>query len=243
VLQLSEHSALLPRQLRHGLSVLVQQNLVYHAKDQSFGPTTYEANADATYNLLRTGRIVSMVGSECGSAAQDIVQILMLLGHARIADLEREVCYRNCSNNRNQRTNGLSIPTSQEPGHIESIEHLHSVLTTLVSMEIVEQVGAWTFESPDEVYHRIEQDVMKTGPGERQSKNKVDLQTELVHRLREARDRSKGLKRKLRGAFNAVSKRRKLWNGRTSNDLDDEGDALVIDVGYLMPLPKGERKH
>ncbi|CRK44558.1 hypothetical protein BN1723_019488, partial [Verticillium longisporum] len=52
--QLVRHTSLPPRQMRHGLAVLVQQNLLYHHAIAGSSVASYEANPDACYNLVRS---------------------------------------------------------------------------------------------------------------------------------------------------------------------------------------------
>ena len=74
------------RQIQHGLSVLVQQQLVfwYRSAEDS---TVYEANTAIAYNLLRAGKYVHIAEEQLGSFAAVIVSNLLLLGHARVGDL------------------------------------------------------------------------------------------------------------------------------------------------------------
>ena len=80
------HTGLSLRQVQHGLSVLVQQQLVfwYTSAEDS---TVYEANTAVAYNLLRAGKYVQLAEEQFGSFAAVIVSNLLLLGHARVGDL------------------------------------------------------------------------------------------------------------------------------------------------------------
>ena len=80
------HTGLSLRQVQHGLSVLVQQQLVFwytSAEDL----TVYEANTAVAYNLLRAGKYVQLAKEQLGSFAAVIVSNLLLLGHGRVGDL------------------------------------------------------------------------------------------------------------------------------------------------------------
>ncbi len=80
------HTGLSLRQVQHGLSVLVQQQLVfwYTSAEDS---TVYEANTAVAYNLLRAGKYVQITEEQLGNFAAIIVSNLLLLGHARVGDL------------------------------------------------------------------------------------------------------------------------------------------------------------
>ena len=86
ILALHQRTGLSPRQVQHGLSVLVQQSLVfwYTSAEES---TVYEANTAVAYNLLRTGRYALIAKEQLGHFAGVIVSNLLLLGHARVGDL------------------------------------------------------------------------------------------------------------------------------------------------------------
>ncbi|OLN86212.1 DNA-directed RNA polymerase III subunit RPC3 [Colletotrichum chlorophyti] len=232
IAQLVQTTALNPRQLRHGLAVLVQQNLVYHETDEKKTIGTYEANPDGCYNLIRAGKIIEMVGTEYGPAEQEVVQIIMQLGHARVSDLMQAFEGRDGPGiNGNHAINGHingGNSKSRVNGHAsaQSSHNLHTILNRLVAAEIVDQVGPKTFRNPEDVYREIEEEVTKTAPGERTTaRNKELMQQEIAKRLREAREESKKLKRQLgRGAM-FPTKRRKLANGngaRQSSEWDDE---------------------
>jgi DNA-directed RNA polymerase III subunit RPC3 len=75
------------RHLRHGLAVLLQQNLIYYHHDADSRVTYYEANQDASYLLLRSGKIIEFIYTRYGASARDIAQNLLYLGHAKIGEL------------------------------------------------------------------------------------------------------------------------------------------------------------
>ena len=80
------HTGLSLRQVQHGLSVLVQQQLVfwYTSAEDS---TVYEANTAVAYNLIRAGKYVQVAEEQLGNFAAVIISNLLLLGHARVGDL------------------------------------------------------------------------------------------------------------------------------------------------------------
>lgn len=179
-----------------------------------------------------------MIGREYGAAEQDIVQSLMFLGHARISDLEHAFEARILRERRDDphpstlKVNGISQSANTPRDRIESIEHLHTVLATLAQRDVIELVGPWTFESPEDVYHRIEEDVRKVGPGEKFPRKKADVEKELRRRLRQERDRGAGLKHLLHVIPGSPAKKRKLANGDAPNIhvTGDRGGAF--DVGF-----------
>ena len=80
------HTHLTHRQLKHSLTVLIQQHVVlwYTSSDES---TQYEANYPAAYTLIRSGNYVKVAKEKFGDYAGAVITNLLLLGHARVGDL------------------------------------------------------------------------------------------------------------------------------------------------------------
>src|SRR4051812_37721297 len=78
---LVQHSGLSARHLKHGLVVLIQQHLALHYTSEDDGITYYEADWRNAYNLVRAGKIITMVEDRFGESAGGIVSNLLLLGH------------------------------------------------------------------------------------------------------------------------------------------------------------------
>jgi DNA-directed RNA polymerase III subunit RPC3 len=228
--QLASYTSLGSRHIRHGLGVLVQQNLLFHHTDQDSRGTIYEANPDASYNLVRSGKILQIVETQHGNAERDLVQALMLLGHARIADLAQAF------ESRKPRANGHSNGTGQSSGMIESEGELNSVLSRLIRAEIIETVRPDSFRNPKDVHAEIERDVTKTRPGEKAStKNKAESMRLIAERMQQFRDQGTILKRQLDQRMGPVTKRRKLENGHDRNGhSDDFDDVPSLNVSHCL---------
>ncbi|KAL9104453.1 MAG: hypothetical protein Q9163_000605 [Psora crenata] len=84
---LQHRTRLSPHQLRHGLSVLIQQHLVYWSTSLADGSTAYEPNITAAYNLVRNGKYIRITEDRLGKFAGSMMSHLLLLGHARVGDL------------------------------------------------------------------------------------------------------------------------------------------------------------
>lgn len=232
VAQLTQHTSLTPRHLRNGLAVLIQQNLLYHQINPDSSNTSYDANPDACYNLVRSGKILEIIESQYGTAERELIQTLMLLGHARIADLAQAF------GSRVSKVNGHTNGTHESRnGLIQSEDHLNSVLGRLIQAEIIETVRPDSFRNPKDVYQEIEDDVLKAAPGEKAtSKNKAEAQRQIMERFRNFRDQGKTLKRQLDQSRGIGFKRRKLANGKSQNEHldDDEYDAPQLNVGCYL---------
>ncbi|TDZ34736.1 DNA-directed RNA polymerase III subunit RPC3 [Colletotrichum spinosum] len=245
IAQLVQTTGLNPRQLRHGLGVLVQQGLVYHESDSNNTIGTYEANPDGCYNTIRIGKIIEMVGIEYGDDEKDVVQTIIQLGHARVSDLTQAFEARNGTANgsyTNGHTNGNSFKSNTNGHDSHSSFDLHATLNRLVVAEIIDQVGPKTFRNPEDVYREIEDEVTKTTPGEKTTtRNKELLQQEVSKRLREARDESKKLKRQLGRSAIFPTKRRKLANGdskRQASEWEDDVPRLEPHVVLRVNIEK-----
>lgn len=78
-------SALTPRQVKHGLAVLIQQHLaLWHSIDSA---TFYEADWTNAYALIRLGKLVKAVEDRFGDAMSGLMSTLILSGHTQIRDL------------------------------------------------------------------------------------------------------------------------------------------------------------
>lgn len=236
ITQLTQHTALTPRHLRNGIAVLIQQNLLYHSTNTDTNTTSYDANPDAAYNLVRSGKILAIIEEQYGNAERELVQTLMLLGHARIADLSQAFGSR--APKTNGHTNG---DHESHNGPIESESHLNSVLGRLIRAEIIETVRPEGFQNPSDVYRDIEDEATKTRPGEKLAKNKGEVQRQIMEKFREFRDQSKILKRQLDQTGGFAPKRRKLSNGAAENghgggggDDDDDYDSPRLNPNVVV---------
>ncbi|KAL2759521.1 hypothetical protein ACRALDRAFT_1039309 [Sodiomyces alcalophilus JCM 7366] len=220
LVQLVQHTSLPPREVRHGLAVLIQQNLLYHYSSRESPITSYEANANACYNLVRSGRVVEMVGNEFGPAEQDVFKTLLQLGHARVSDLVQAFGYSQEGENgtNGQHINGGGRTGAGPSRHIQSAEELYAILCRLVIGGVIDQVGPKTFRSPDDVLREIQEDTIKTATGEKTSaKAKAALQQLALQRFQTACDESQKLKRQLEHTVPFPAKRRKVTNGSHVN--------------------------
>lgn len=168
-----------------------------------------------------------MVENQHGTSERELVQTLMLLGHARIADLAQAF------GSRGPKINGhANGDHDARNGLIESEHHLNSVLAHLIQAEILETVRPDSFRNPSDVYREIEDEVTKTGPGEKATKVKVEMQRQIMERFRTFRDQGKMLKRSLDHTNGPSTKRRKLTNGGSHNGHVDEYDAPQLNVRW-----------
>ncbi|KAJ5095190.1 DNA-directed RNA polymerase III subunit rpc3 [Penicillium argentinense] len=86
--RLKFHSGLTDRQLRHGLVAMIQQHLIYHFTSFQDGITYYEANPQAAYYLVRSGKILQLVEDRLGEYAARVMEFIIYLGHTSVRQLE-----------------------------------------------------------------------------------------------------------------------------------------------------------
>lgn len=225
-----QYTSLTSRILRHGLGVLFQQNLLYARTDPDTKITKYEANPDACYNLIRSGKILEVVERKFGPSERDLVQTLLMLGHARIHDLTQAFTSRAPRNVGN--SNGSH---KKSAGAIESGAQFQAVLARLIRAEIIETVREDTFRNPVDVHQDITQEITKTLVGERSStKEKVEHDKKIAERYRVYQDKGRELKRWLDQSQGPINKRRRLANGKATNgnhDSDDEAPDFNVRCG------------
>ncbi|KAI0914556.1 RNA polymerase III subunit RPC82 [Ustulina deusta] len=89
VRDLALHTSLNPKQVRHGLAIVIQHNLVFYQTDHETAVTTYEANPRACYHLVRVGKILDVIDMKYGTMARDLVNDVLMLGHVEISELVR----------------------------------------------------------------------------------------------------------------------------------------------------------
>lgn len=67
---------------------MIQHHLVFHFSSIDDGHTYYEANPEAAYYLVRSGKILQLVEERLGEYAAKMMETIMFLGHASIRHLE-----------------------------------------------------------------------------------------------------------------------------------------------------------
>ncbi|ERT00126.1 hypothetical protein HMPREF1624_03495 [Sporothrix schenckii ATCC 58251] len=245
--QLAQYTSLTPKQLRHGLAVLLQYDLLFFYVTGIDRTTVYDANPSAAYNLLRSGKVLEMVETHYGTDARDVMQSLFALGHTRIADLKEaykaKIGKADASKNGANGANGVNgASSSHTNGHhgdgytngdiphhpedesrargpeIRSLEHLNSVLCRLIHAELLEVVTTASFKSfPDRQAETREMIKKKYFPDGMRGLKKKE---EYETRVSEELYNLRDEPRKLKRTLQAhggPQKRRKLLNGDKSN--------------------------
>ncbi|KAK0748542.1 RNA polymerase III subunit RPC82-domain-containing protein [Apiosordaria backusii] len=258
--QLAGNTGMNPRQVRHGLALLQQHNLLYYHLDTGSDQCFYEANIAHAYNLTRAGKILEMIEESFGPAAKDVMQMVLLTGQTRVGDLVDAYQKRIDRVNRakealkadpfgngtdsNQPNGDTSPAVKPEPTSpskksdllISSTAQLKTIICRLVDAEMLDAVHKTTYESPEDLLSLVEAEIKETYPsGEvKGNRAKAEYKDKVAEALRKDRSESKSLKRKLEQ--NGLSaKRRKLFDGAAStNGAHDEEMDLGIDPNQVV---------
>ncbi|KXN90490.1 DNA-directed RNA polymerase III subunit RPC3 [Leucoagaricus sp. SymC.cos] len=84
--QIVHYSQLKPRIVRASILVLVQHNLLWHARNNG-GAEVFEVNVDECFMRLRLGKIVFLARQLFGNVGEEIVQIVLDHGKLRLPDI------------------------------------------------------------------------------------------------------------------------------------------------------------
>jgi len=246
--QLIQYTSLNTRQLRHGLVVLVQNNLLYWKVES--GHAVYAPNLDAAYNIVRIGKILDMIAAVYGEEEKEVTQNLLSMGHAKVQDLRdayqakfkqaaRHAAVINGDGNNlggdDDETGSGEVRKDSTTGlYVKSLEQLDDVLCRLIQAELVGTVTEESFRSLEDRYKALEDEILKTffAGGVRGAKGKEDYAIRRAKRLREVRDGPLSLKGTLQSKI-SMSKRRKLSGWSYTNGSGASDSDLLIDVGCL----------
>jgi DNA-directed RNA polymerase III subunit RPC3 len=223
------------RLVRHGLAVLVRQNLLFHHTDSESGVTFYEADAAAGYNLVRTGKILESVQSNYGAGAKSIVHDILVHGHMTVAEIARSYKkgHPKPKSLANGHANGASSELSgtAEDEEIDPADEAIETIARLVAIGILEPLNQRMFQSPEDLRAEVEKECMADYPtGLRGSKAKSDFIQKTNTLRREILDRSKILKRQLERDYlcGPRPKRRKLGSHGASEYAANYVDGLEV---------------
>jgi len=164
--------------IKHGLSVLVQHQLVlWYTSDNN--STIYEANTASAYALLRSGKYVKTAEDELGKFAGEVISSLLSLGHAQVGDLVEGFGAGNSKS-----TNGslVSPDVSDKPhsnegkheadseGHGVTFELIQATLFDLLRSGLISEVHESHFRS--EADNRLEAEKVVPPPEYYKAKSK-----------------------------------------------------------------------
>lgn len=212
--------------VKHGLSVLIQQQLVLWYTSSDDHLTLYEANIEGAYSLVRSGKYIKIAEVQAGEFAGKIISNLLLLGHARVGDLVQAygAGQIKCNRDRLAATHGqLSKPLSATPSHAgdrleeqsTTLGSVHGTLCDLLRSELVSRVHISHFRSDADNRTEAEKVVPKSEEYKAKSRREQEAQREAAvkRKLKEWRHWSGGEKDEIEGVKNG--KRRSHQDSET----------------------------
>ncbi|KAJ9665439.1 RNA polymerase III subunit C82 [Coniosporium apollinis] len=246
---LKHHSDLTPKQLKHGLVVLIQQHLVLHNTSEDDETTYYEVHWANAYALVRSGKIIKLCEDRFGESAGGIISNLLLLGHAKVKDLAEAynaaVKKHSEINPEANHINGEGLPNSVgkdthsngAASHIRSVGELHRILNELIQAGYVRPVRDIHFRPMADITADAEQIVKreKFPTGIKGPKGKADFVQEVNNLKRkwiegdDEKSVTNGVKRRPANGYVPQSHKRARLNGASNgvnghfdSDSDDE---------------------
>ncbi|KAI9815698.1 MAG: RNA polymerase III subunit C82 [Pycnora praestabilis] len=261
---LIHHAHLPPRQLKHGLAVLIQQHLVLHYTSPEDETTQYEADWKNAYALVRSGKVIKLAEGRFGESAGGIISNLLLLGHAKVGDLvdayglgssktKSSVTAGVLQVNGKGLPNGMGNPheNSKSQDHFTCLGDLHTTLHTLFHAGFVAQVREGHFRSPVDSQNEAERAVMreKFPTGVKGTNAKMDFDKTVRERLIRWRDGSvevngingfsHGMKRPSSTPMTNGSKRAKIRHGFANASgghmgYEKDHDSLYLDENLVV---------
>jgi DNA-directed RNA polymerase III subunit RPC3 len=142
---------------------MIQHHLIYHFTSLDDGNTYYEANPQAAYSLVRSGKILQLVESRLGEYAAQVLETIMSLGHSSIAHLEtlpelqsKKQRIPNGVNHDETKAEGEeeiengSVAPNGDHAESEKPARLHPTLKSLASHGYIHRLREAHFQSPND---------------------------------------------------------------------------------------------
>ncbi|KAI9823329.1 MAG: RNA polymerase III subunit C82 [Thelocarpon impressellum] len=163
LLELQRNVHLPVRQLKNGLAVLIQQHLVLYHTAPDEDVTFYEADWEAAYSLVRSGKVIMLVGDRFGETAAEVTSNLLLLGHATMGDLADAYSKALGGGNSGARNDGLAILKPDNDHCLDATQpsgmtlpQLDAAMSDLLQVGYVKQVREEHFRPATDNYNEAE---------------------------------------------------------------------------------------
>ncbi|SMR63081.1 unnamed protein product [Zymoseptoria tritici ST99CH_3D1] len=238
------------RQLRHALTILVQQHILLYSTSDDQAIAFYQVDWRNTYYLLRANRIITCVEERYGEGAGQIITTILQLGHVRVGDLaqafdvgehvghekENGTCDNPLNGEGSAKTNGVD----SQPGHgkITSVGQFHDTLRTLLVDGFLNKFQKRSYMPSADLQTEMEEQVIseqfpdrKVTGGKKQGEFRSAVNM-LKRKWREG-DEFSEIRDTTRAGQGALNKRAKL-NGANTNGAG-HGDHGVGDSGVRLP--------
>lgn len=214
---------------------MIQQHLVFHYTSFDDGVTYYQANQQAAYYLVRSGKILELIADRLGEYTAEVMSAILYLGHAQVSDLETmPELVQSVVSNGTEEADGADGENGAdgEPG--TDTKQLHAALKSLAAHGYIHRVRDAHFQSYTDTTLDAER-VVQSRPDIKALKGKKLEETVIEKALELVRERTDGdLSRGLtyNGVPRGVGKKpRKDYVDDEENEWsDDEGGDTPMDV-------------
>ncbi|KAL8995048.1 MAG: hypothetical protein Q9169_005147 [Polycauliona sp. 2 TL-2023] len=262
---LVHHSRLSHTEVKHSLSVLIQQQLVSWYDPDNVGQAFYQVNLDNSYVLARWGKYVQLLKNRFGDFASILISDLIILGHARIGDLtrtyfpsidERGPLSEIITSDRLIQTGDehLGEPNGDTGKAVHTVDELHSTISDLLGAGILCHVHESYFRSAADNVAEAEHVVRRDGSIKSKKQQEVTWELDVHRKLENWKYGSKAkiealaqnlqrTKRTSDGNDNDEPpiKRRKVLGSRTNGSHESASKLDATSSGWLdvsRELPK-----
>nr|POF11459.1 dna-directed rna polymerase iii subunit rpc3 [Quercus suber] len=242
------HSKIPTRRLKHGLGILLEQQLVRRHIAEDDVPIMYQADWRNAYDIVRHDAIMELVKERYGEGAGQVVGSILQSGIARIGDVADSYDFAAApkqdhtveeADGKKIVANGLAKSNGQTLAHsnpaIGSLGELHKIFRLLLDAQILVKVGTRSYESSrdrdDQAREQIINERFPDGKitGAKKAKEFSRAVNTLKRQMRDedeySESRDLGSKHSVVSAGNS-NKRVKL-NGSTLNGQSHNSDEVV----------------
>ncbi|KAI4272706.1 MAG: hypothetical protein LQ337_005119 [Flavoplaca oasis] len=253
---LVHHSHFSPIEIKHSLSILIQQQLVSWYDPDNLGQAFYEANLENSYVLVRSGKYVELLKDRFGDAASGLISDITVLGHVRIGDLTKtyfpSVDERGplseiiASNSSPQSGDKQTVRPGDDAGEaVHTIDELHSVIGDLLGAGLLCLIHASYFRSSAdnlaEAEHAVPRDGSIKSKKQQEATWELDMQQKLEDWKYGSKSEIQGLtqslqhkKRTLEGDQDGLPpKKRKIAHSRSESSQQKTTDREPASSGWL----------
>ncbi|KAL8670097.1 MAG: hypothetical protein Q9168_005342 [Polycauliona sp. 1 TL-2023] len=253
---LVHHSRFSPTEVKHSLSVLIQQQLVSWYDPDNVGQAFYEVNLENSYVLARWGKYIQLLKHRFGDFAGDLISDVIILGHVRIGDLTRT--YFPSDNERGPLSEIVASDRSTQSSDeqlakvggdtgkaVHTADELHSAIGDLLGAGILCHVHESYFRSAADNVAEAEHAVPRDGSMKSKKQQEATWELNVQQKLEDWRYGSKAeteaLAQKLQYMERTFDedydeppvKKRKIMRSRTNGSHESAGDLESTSSGWL----------
>ncbi|KEF54712.1 uncharacterized protein A1O9_09154 [Exophiala aquamarina CBS 119918] len=191
--QIAQKCRLPLRQVKSALAALIQLRLIYHHTNAD-GLSTYQANQQNAYPLLRAGRLIQLARESGGPTAAETLRELTLLGYATVQELEVRVCRNGDvghTHNHSGQVNGFRNTAGiSDPETIDS-SAFRAALVHLIDNRYITKLRDAHFQSIFDARQEIERHLNSfdgSGPTAKSKKAQSDQDAKALQQLKQHLD-------------------------------------------------------